>query len=135
STARGWNPFDAALMRATDEWFENCFISDRTWHILAARYDIHQMTDLVMTVGGYHMLAMAVNSFGIRPDPGGTSLPPRGYETAPKPSHRASVDIRLAKPRISPTAESDWSSDERELLTPFKQQRGYVMNVYGTLTR
>jgi 4-carboxymuconolactone decarboxylase len=133
--AREWIAFDSALVRATDELYRNFFISDQTWNNLAARYDTHQMMDLVMTVGGYQILAMALNSFGVQLEPGEAGFPTRVGSLQPEPSRKGGIPIRLAKPRIPPTTEANWSNDERELLSGFKQQRGYVMNVYGTLTR
>ncbi|MEK6406650.1 MAG: carboxymuconolactone decarboxylase family protein [Acidobacteriota bacterium] len=133
--AHGWSPFDATLVRAADELYQNMFIGDPTWKRLAKRYDTHQMMDLVMTVGGYHMLAMALNSFGVRLEQDAAGFPTRAGTLQPGPNRRGGIPIRLSRPRIPPTPESDWSNDERELLSGFKQQRGYVMNVYGTLTR
>lgn len=135
----GWNAFDASLVRAADELYQNMFIGDETWSRLARRYDTHQMMDLAMTVGWYHLLAMGLNSFGVQLDvqlDRGASGFPKGAGTIqPGPNRKVGIPIRLAKPRIAPTNEADWSNDERELLSGFKRQRGYVMNVYGTLTR
>lgn len=133
--APGWNAFDASLVRAADDLYQSMFIGDATWNKLAKRYDTHQMMDLVMTVGGYHMLAMALNSFGVQIEQSGAGFPTRGGAVQAGPTRTVGIPIRLARPRIPPTAEANWSSDERELLSGFKQQRGYVMNVYGTLTR
>jgi 4-carboxymuconolactone decarboxylase len=133
--ARGWSAFDSALLRAADELYSNFFIGDETWNALAKRYDTHQMMDLAMTVGGYHILAMALNSFGVKREAGTAGFPAGGRSLQSGPSRKGGIPIRLAKPRIPPTAEANWSNDERELLSGFKQQRGYVMNVYGTLTR
>lgn len=133
--ALGWSAFDAALVRATEELYRNFFIGDQTWNNLAKRYDTHQMMDLVMTVGGYHILAMALNSFGVQLEPGASGFSTAARTFQPGPSRKGGIPIRLAKPRIPPTVEANWSNDERELLSGFKQQRGYVMNVYGTLTR
>jgi alkylhydroperoxidase family enzyme len=133
--AKGWNAFDALLVRAADELYQNMFIGDETWSTLAKRYDTHQMIDLVMTVGGYHMLAMGLNSFGVQLEKGASGFADGSGVLQPGPNRKGGIPIRLPRPRIAPTPESDWSSDERELLTGFKQQRSYVMNVYGTLTR
>lgn len=66
--AAGWSAEDAALVRATDELLSNWNISDPTWAALAERLDERQLMDLVFTVGSYAMLAMALNSFGVRPE-------------------------------------------------------------------
>jgi 4-carboxymuconolactone decarboxylase len=133
--APGWNAFAALLVRAADELYQNMFIGAETWNRLAKRYDTHQMMDLVMTVGGYHMLAMGLNSFGVQLEKGASGFPKGAGVLQPGPHRKGGIPIRLTRPRIAPTAESNWSNDERELLSGFPQQRGYVMNVYGTLTR
>ena len=62
----GWEPFDVTLLRAVDGLYTDAFITDETWNALAERYNIHQMMDLVFTVGFYNMYAMALNSFGVQ---------------------------------------------------------------------
>ena len=71
----GWNDLDAALVRAADQLHETAFIDDETWATLAKEFNTHQMMELVMTVGGYHMLAMALNSFGVQLDEGREGFP------------------------------------------------------------
>ena len=73
--AKGWSPFDAALIRAVDELHSDAFITDVTWHALAERYDEKQMIDLIMTVGAYSMLSMALNSLGVQLDEGIPGFP------------------------------------------------------------
>ncbi len=68
--APGWDPFEAALLRAADELHTDACLSDATWKKLAERYDEHRLMDAVFTVGNYTLLAMALNSFGVRLDPG-----------------------------------------------------------------
>ncbi len=136
SEARGWNAFDSVLLRAAEELYSNIFIRDETWNALSKRYNPHQMMDLVMTVGGYHMLATALRSFGVQLESGATGFPPEsGNRRGSKPAIRQGVSIRLKSPRIEPVSEATWSPEERELLQPFKQQRGYILNVYATLAR
>jgi alkylhydroperoxidase family enzyme len=61
--ASGWSDGDAALMRAVDGLLNDWTIDDATWATLAETYDVHQLMDLVFTVGGYSSLAMAFNAF------------------------------------------------------------------------
>ena len=68
--APGWSPFESALVRAADELHEDAFISDATWQALAARYDTHQLMDVVFTVGQYKLVSMALNTFGVQLDEG-----------------------------------------------------------------
>ena len=136
SRAPGWTPFDSTLVRAAEELHTNILISDETWSALSKRYNTHQLMDLVMTVGGYHMLATALRSFGVQLEPGTTCIPPEStHKRGSRPTGKEGIPIRLKSPRIEPVSESAWSDEERELLQSIKQQRGYVLNVYATLAR
>jgi hypothetical protein len=44
-------------------------VGDDTWQVLAGRFDSQQLMDIVFTVGTYAMPAMALRSFGVRPEP------------------------------------------------------------------
>ena len=68
--AEGWTPFEAALLRAADELHHDSCISDGTWAELAKQYDTLQLMDVVFAVGQYHLVSMALNSFGVQLDPG-----------------------------------------------------------------
>jgi len=59
--------FDRTVLAAVDELVEKTRISDETWAALAEEFDTRQLMDFVFTVGGYHMLAMALNTFGVQP--------------------------------------------------------------------
>ncbi len=61
----GWSASDAVLVRAVDELFADDVISDRTWSELAARLDTRGLLDLLITTGGYRMVSMALNTFGV----------------------------------------------------------------------
>jgi alkylhydroperoxidase family enzyme len=49
--AKGWDAFEATVLRAADELHVDSFISDATWKALSARYDTNQLVDLVDAVG------------------------------------------------------------------------------------
>jgi len=68
--ATGWSAEEAALLTAVDELYGDACLSEQTWHALRQRYSETQMMDLVFTIGAYAMLAMALNSFGVRLDAG-----------------------------------------------------------------
>ncbi len=72
-----WSALDQALLRATDELHGDAFISDATWAALAAHYDTHQLMDLIVTVGQYNLVSMALNSLGVQPEPGLPAFPKR----------------------------------------------------------
>ena len=59
--------FDRTVLAAVDELLEDTRISDKTWAALGRELDTRQLMDFVFTVGGYHMLAMALNTFGVEP--------------------------------------------------------------------
>jgi alkylhydroperoxidase family enzyme len=66
-----WNPRARALLRAVDELCTGRVIGDDTWRDLAAFLTLRQRTALCLLVGDYAMLAMVLNSFGVRgKDPG-----------------------------------------------------------------
>jgi alkylhydroperoxidase family enzyme len=64
--APGWDPFEATLLRATDELRTDSCISDSTWQALAARYSEQQLLDLIFAIGQYTMVCMALNSLGVQ---------------------------------------------------------------------
>ena len=47
----------------------DAFISDATWAQLAERYSTKQLMDVVFAVGQYHIVSMALNSFGVQFEP------------------------------------------------------------------
>lgn len=61
------DPFDQTVLTAVDELVATTRIGDSTWAALGERLDTRQLMDLVFTIGGYHMLAMALNTFGVEP--------------------------------------------------------------------
>ena len=67
--AEGWDDFDATLLRAADELHHDAFISDDTWQALGERYSTKQLMDVVFAVGQYHIVSMALNSFGVQFEP------------------------------------------------------------------
>lgn len=73
--ATGWAEDEAALLRAADELWEDACLSDSSWAALSRRLSETQLMDLVFTVGAYAMLAMALNSFGVRLDSGLRGFP------------------------------------------------------------
>ena len=75
--APGWDPFDAALLRAVDELHSDAFIGDTSWQALCERYDTEQLMDLVFAVGQYNLVSMALNSFGVQLEEGATRFPER----------------------------------------------------------
>ncbi|MEV0248124.1 carboxymuconolactone decarboxylase family protein [Nocardia sp. NPDC050712] len=60
--------FDQAVLDAADELLDESTLSDQTWAALSDQLSDRQRMDLVFTVGGYSLLAMAFNTFGVMPE-------------------------------------------------------------------
>jgi 4-carboxymuconolactone decarboxylase len=73
--AAGWSALDAALLRGADELHQNSVIADATWAELADHYDEHQLIELCVVVGQYHLVAFTLNSLGVEREPGVTGFP------------------------------------------------------------
>lgn len=57
---------DQTVIRAVDELTAHHTITQPTWDELAHAFSDEQRMDLVFTIGGYLLLAMAVNVFGVQ---------------------------------------------------------------------
>ena len=73
--AAGWDPHEAALLRAADELHRDSRVGDATWSVLSARYNTQQLIDLVFTVGQYTLVSMALNTLGVQLDDGIPGFP------------------------------------------------------------
>jgi 4-carboxymuconolactone decarboxylase len=73
--APGWDDRQVLLLRAADELHAGARISDFTWDGLARHLDEQQLIELPMLIGQYHLVAFALNSLGIQPEPGLEPLP------------------------------------------------------------
>ena len=62
------DPLETALLRATDELFEDDMVSNETWRSLAAVLDTRQLMDVLIAVGGYRSTSMLINSAGVQLD-------------------------------------------------------------------
>ena len=56
---------DITVLRAVEELEVDSIVSDETWAALSEYFDKRQLMDLIFTVGGYSLMAMAYNTFGI----------------------------------------------------------------------
>jgi 4-carboxymuconolactone decarboxylase len=98
--APGWDPFDAAVLRAADELHIDSIISDATWKTLSSRYDISQLIDTIDTVGGLTMHAGVINSLGIQLEADVKDrLPSVPFSIAAK---RTNMRLEGREPRIPP---------------------------------
>ena len=83
--APGWQPREAAVLRAADELRRDACVSDPTWAELVRHFETRQLLDLVFAIGQYTLVAMALNTLGVERDPGVPPLP------GPSPARRASL--------------------------------------------
>jgi 4-carboxymuconolactone decarboxylase len=56
---------DRAVLGAVDDLVDHGTVSTAVWDDLGRHFTDHQRMDLVFTIGGYYLLAIAVNTFGI----------------------------------------------------------------------
>lgn len=57
---------ESAVLAAVDELDDDSCVSDRTWATLSEHLDERQRMDLIFTIGGYCLMAMAFNTFGVQ---------------------------------------------------------------------
>lgn len=63
-----WTELERHALRAADQLCDHGRVDDATWEALSAHFDKQLMLDLIFTVGGYAMLAWALNSVGVEMD-------------------------------------------------------------------
>jgi alkylhydroperoxidase family enzyme len=63
--APGWEPLEAALLRAVDELIDDGILSDPTWATLSAALELEQVVDVIFTVGCYETTSWYFRSFGL----------------------------------------------------------------------
>ena len=60
------DPLDGLVVRAVDDLVTQHTVAPPTWDELGHRFSDEQRMDLVFTIGGYLLLAIAVNTFGVQ---------------------------------------------------------------------
>ena len=64
-----WSDVERLLISAVDELKRDSRIGDATWSALGQHFVEEQLIELVFIIGSYSMLAMAMNTFDIEPEP------------------------------------------------------------------
>ncbi len=64
--APGVDPFDATILRAVDELYQDAIVSDRTWAALASRFDTRQLMSAVYTASSYRATSMSLRTYGVQ---------------------------------------------------------------------
>ena len=115
--AKGWDRFEAAVLRAADELHVDSFVSDATWEALSASYTTNQLVDLVDGVGTLTMHAGAINSLGVEIEPELRERLPSGIPYAVAAT-RTNVRLLGRPPRIPPLEPNDWTPEQRKRFDP-----------------
>lgn len=68
-TATDWTPREAAILGAVDEIHTASDLTDPTWDDLRTHLSEREAIELVLLVGHYEMLATAIGTLRIAPDP------------------------------------------------------------------
>jgi len=76
--AAGWSTEDAAVLQAVDDLFNDDRVAPATWARLSTQFDRRQLLDVLITAGGYRMVSMSLNTFGVAPEPNSEPLPAPG---------------------------------------------------------
>ena len=115
--AKGWDDFEATLLRAADELHVDSFVSDATWQALGAHYNTNQLVDVVDTVGTLTMQAGAINSLGVQIEADVPGRLPAGipYAVAAK---RTNIRLVGKAARIPPLEPSEWTPEQRKRFDP-----------------
>lgn len=84
----GWNPRQAALLRAVDELHARRAVSEPTLAELRGFLDQSRLVELCLLVGHYEMLGMYLKTAGAVPEPGAWERGPLSWLRAPDDSDR-----------------------------------------------
>lgn len=132
--ASRWNPAQKALLALADSLVLGPRVPDRVWDHVVDNWEERQAIDAVGLIGNYVMLAMALNTLGVPPDPG---YP--GYDeqtpARPKPDvHVAAPVAPSGAPRLGPLRDHEMDRTARETLA---KARGAfpTVNVLDTIAR
>lgn len=74
STAPEWSDDDHAILCAVEELHADALVSDETWAQLAARFDEHQLVELLILIGQFVATAYFQNSLRLRLEAGNHGL-------------------------------------------------------------
>jgi 4-carboxymuconolactone decarboxylase len=130
--APGWQPFEAALLRAADELHVSAFVSDATWAQIATIYDTQKLMDAVFTVAEFTMVSDTLNSARVQVEDGFTDRPTGAASRATVTRSDERLDGKT--PRIAPLEPSEWTPEVRQWLDRSGSGRP-VAAVYRTYAR
>ena len=67
-SASVWDPFEKAILRASDEAYGDGVVSDATWKALAEKYDTGLLMSAVVSTSAYRAISMSLNTYGVQLD-------------------------------------------------------------------
>ncbi|HET9159395.1 MAG TPA: carboxymuconolactone decarboxylase family protein, partial [Caulobacteraceae bacterium] len=130
-SAKGWSPFEKAVLTACDDIRYEELVSDGAWAMLKTQYANETMIDAVFTAAQYQLVSMALNSLGVQLDP---DLTVRLPKDVPPPKLAGTPRARaLRSPRIAPKPLAQLTGADKALLAERYRPDGTVMNLYATL--
>lgn len=65
---RAWDEPTALLLQAVDQMHDTWMLDDATWAALHAQLGDEQSIELVMLIGQYHLVALALRTLGVQPE-------------------------------------------------------------------
>ncbi|MFA1542092.1 carboxymuconolactone decarboxylase family protein [Actinomadura monticuli] len=68
--AHDWSDDDRMVVTAADELHAKGTVTDATWTELATRFGEHELIELVMLIGHYHMVAFTLNALRVQNEEG-----------------------------------------------------------------
>jgi alkylhydroperoxidase family enzyme len=63
-----WDPFEKAILRASDEIYRDGVVSNATWRALSEQYDTGLLMSAVMSTSAYRAISLSLNTYGVQLD-------------------------------------------------------------------
>jgi alkylhydroperoxidase family enzyme len=73
--AAGWDPFESAILRASDELYRDGVVSDATWRTLSEKFDTGLMMSAIFTTSDYRAISLSLNTYGVQLEEGDERFP------------------------------------------------------------
>ena len=70
-----WSEFEALLLTAVDELYEEHRVGEQTWNRLSAAYSVEQLIEFVSLVGRYWTVSAVLNTIGVELEAGRQGFP------------------------------------------------------------
>jgi alkylhydroperoxidase family enzyme len=77
-TGGGWDAFESAIIRSSDELYRDGVVSDATWRALSEKYDTGLLMSAVFTTSDYRAISLSLNTYGVQLEEGDERFPQVG---------------------------------------------------------